>query len=468
MSCDRIVRFWFLLVVLLCLGASVAYAQQITGTDRHASLLCADGAVFSWGYNLDALLGDGTTVLRTEAVSSGVSSISFLHCNSIGATVVDSNGGVFVWGGVKNNQYGMPSWLYIEPSPKRIDHISGVRKAVSNSSNAYYLLNNGRLAVSGQNSVGQHGNGTTDALDSGHVFVNVDHVVDILCASSAVFAVQEDGTVLGWGYNGENQVDTSSERFVNTPKVVLKTNGIVSTSGSYGHGNNGSMRVVTVEGDLYVWGNNVNNVLGFAEPDIIKTPMKLSLSRKCVAVAGGLWHTLALLEDGTVWSWGDNAFGQLGTPFDTNSVEPVQAIGLNNVVAIGAGAISSYAITGDGKVWGWGDNTYRQLNRDDAPRQYTPVPLPLPCSLVSRVDESGSNPLHTFSPNPVRELLTMHYNIGVDEVRIMNIQGETIVEMCLPNSSTTATVDLSTEPAGVYYVIFSQGLVAHSYMVVKL
>jgi hypothetical protein len=50
-----------------------------------------------------------------------------------------------------------------------------------------------------------------------------------------------------------------------------------------------------------------------------------------IAIAAGLYHTVALKNDGTVWSWGRNNRGQLGNGTLTDSSTPVQVSGFNVV-----------------------------------------------------------------------------------------------------------------------------------------
>ena len=70
-----------------------------------------------------------------------------------------------------------------------------------------------------------------------------------------------------------------------------------------------------------------------------------------VAIAGGLWHSVALCSDGTVRAWGMNYWNQLEVP--TN---------LSGVKAIAAGAYHGLALQTNGTVTVWGDNEYDQLN----------------------------------------------------------------------------------------------------------
>jgi alpha-tubulin suppressor-like RCC1 family protein len=70
-----------------------------------------------------------------------------------------------------------------------------------------------------------------------------------------------------------------------------------------------------------------------------------------LAVAGGGYHTLALMPGGTVRAWGDNGQGQCNVPPD-----------LTNAVAVAFGDIHSLAIRADGKVRAWGDNSQGQCD----------------------------------------------------------------------------------------------------------
>ncbi|HEV2694505.1 MAG TPA: S8 family serine peptidase, partial [Verrucomicrobiae bacterium] len=111
-----------------------------------------------------------------------------------------------------------------------------------------------------------------------------------------------------------------------------------------------------------------------------------------VALAGGLGHSLALLDDGTMTGWGDNTFGQIVSPLNLGPVAAIAAgdhhnlallangtvtawgdnrsgqtnipagLGLTSAVAVAAGASNSVALLFDGTVVAWGDNTFGQTN----------------------------------------------------------------------------------------------------------
>jgi hypothetical protein len=67
-----------------------------------------------------------------------------------------------------------------------------------------------------------------------------------------------------------------------------------------------------------------------------------------VAIAAGLFHGLALKQDGSLAGWGRNDYGQ-ATPS-----------GGNDFVGIAAGGYHSLALKENGLVAGWGRNDYGQ------------------------------------------------------------------------------------------------------------
>lgn len=67
------------------------------------------------------------------------------------------------------------------------------------------------------------------------------------------------------------------------------------------------------------------------------------------AVSAGVYHTVALRNDGTLSAWGRNEAGQTGTP-----------AGLSGVTAIAAGGYHTVALKNDGTVVAWGHNGYDQ------------------------------------------------------------------------------------------------------------
>ncbi len=70
-----------------------------------------------------------------------------------------------------------------------------------------------------------------------------------------------------------------------------------------------------------------------------------------IAVAAGMWHSLALRADGVVLAWGDDSDGQCDVPL---TLEPA--------LAVAGGGYHSLAIQADGTVAAWGAGDYGQTN----------------------------------------------------------------------------------------------------------
>jgi uncharacterized delta-60 repeat protein len=130
----------------------------------------------------------------------------------------------------------------------------------------------------------------------------------------------------------------------------------------------------TLPGSVVAWGRN----------DYGQTNVPEDLTN-AVALTAGVYHSLALKNDGTVVAWGYNNYGQSTVPSDLTGVvalaagsghslalksdgtvtawgsdwsgESTAPAGLCGAVAIAAGAIHSLALKSDGTVAAWGDNS---------------------------------------------------------------------------------------------------------------
>ena len=102
----------------------------------------------------------------------------------------------------------------------------------------------------------------------------------------------------------------------------------------------GAVQFFTSGRSVTAWGAN----------EFGQTNVPIGLSN-VVAVAGGLYHSLALTTDGKVVAWGQTNYGKVNVP-----------LGLSNVVALAGGAEHSVALKADGRVVAWGYNNYGQTN----------------------------------------------------------------------------------------------------------
>ena len=135
------------------------------------------------------------------------------------------------------------------------------------------------------------------------------------------------------------------------------------------------------DGSLWGWGMNGNGQLGFeSEEQYVKKPRQIFQETDWKDVAAGSLHTIAIKNDGTLWGCGLNSNGQTGLGENDESMGynryEFEQIGTDtDWVAVEACYASSYAIKRDGSLWAWGYNLYGMLGtgNDTATSLFTPT-----------------------------------------------------------------------------------------------
>ena len=129
------------------------------------------------------------------------------------------------------------------------------------------------------------------------------------------------------------------------------------------------------QGNLWVWGYNVNGQLGDNTTTDRSTPVTtLSGGANWKQVSCGTDYTAAIKTDGTLWTWGYNYYGQLGDNTSTNRNTPVTTFaGGTNWKQVTCGGIHIAAIKTDGTLWTWGRNSYGRLGDNTTTTRSIPV-----------------------------------------------------------------------------------------------
>jgi alpha-tubulin suppressor-like RCC1 family protein len=163
--------------------------------------------------------------------------------------------------------------------------------------------------------------------------------------------------IMSWGENYSGGLGTGGDKSHDAPVTLKEPIGVTAIAA----GSEFSLAVVQ-EGKVEGWGEDRYGELGNGETKVeVLKPVEVRKLSKVINVAGGYWHSLALLENGTVWAWGANGDGQLGVDTTEDHDEPVEISGLKEVVAIAARGNASYALLKSGRVMAWGENKDGQL-----------------------------------------------------------------------------------------------------------
>jgi GH25 family lysozyme M1 (1,4-beta-N-acetylmuramidase) len=163
------------------------------------------------------------------------------------------------------------------------------------------------------------------------------------------------------------------------------------------------------------WGNNV-----YGQADV---PGGLS---NVMAVAGGLYHSLALMADGTVVAWGAGQTNNGTSPYCGQAIVPS---GLNNVVGVAGGYYHSLALMADGTVAAWGAGT---TNTGASP-QYGQAMVPAGLSNVTALAGGGYHSLALESDGTV-----MAWGAGTTNTGASPFYGQAMVPAGLSNVTALA------------------------------
>ena len=113
---------------------------------------------------------------------------------------------------------------------------------------------------------------------------------------------------------------------------------------------------IQTDGTLWAWGfNGDSGIVGNASIEDVLSPVQISTATDWKEINAARSHNFALKQSGTLWAWGVNDFGKLGTGTTTSSSIPIQ-IGTSTWKMVKAGGNHSLGIKSDGTLWAWGGN----------------------------------------------------------------------------------------------------------------
>ncbi|MCU6710970.1 Ig-like domain-containing protein [Paenibacillus sp. J5C_2022] len=128
----------------------------------HTTALDADGNLWTWGYNNQGQLGDGTTVNRAVPLKAKGHSFTSASAGSYHTIALKADGSVWGWGGNEYNQLGADSQSNsLIPVEVGID--GGEAAVVSGGGyHSAAIMKNGQVATWGNNQYGQLGKGIVE------------------------------------------------------------------------------------------------------------------------------------------------------------------------------------------------------------------------------------------------------------------------------------------------------------------
>ena len=314
----------------------------------HSAGLRADGTLWTWGYNGNGQLGDGTTTSRGVPAQVGTATWVALACGNAHTMAVKSDGTLWGWGYNNAGQLGDGSTTQ-RNTPVQIGTATNWRSVECGYAHTLAIKTDGTLWAWGWNGYGEVGDGTTINRSVPTPIGTATNWVAVAGGDDHSMGVRSDGTLWGWGLNNYGQLadGTTTQRLAPVPSGTL-TNWTAVTCG-FGHSAG-----VQSGGTIWAWGNNSYGQIGDGTTSTRSSPYQVGAGSTWAAVIAGRNHTAAVRTDGALWTWGDNGSAQLGDGTLTQPNGPVQIGTTTTWSAVNCGYQHTMALAGDGTLWSWG------------------------------------------------------------------------------------------------------------------
>lgn len=303
----------------------------------HTIALRENGTLWSWGYNRDGELGDGTSISRSSPVSV------------VGGTT---------------------GWVEVRAS----NQTSGALK--DDGTGYFWGYNTWSLALDG-----------TNTHKSSPVSIQYfSDWIDFSPSKKAIGGIRQNGTLWAWGINVFGEAGDGTVEFRSSPVSVL--GGITDWVSLSTRNNN----ILALRGNpipeipdgstIWTWGRGYNGQLGrkidwdISHPylagnyvgTVSRSPTKIASDINDWAnVFAGTYTNFATRNDGTLWAWGDNRNGEMGIGNTNNdytvNYNPKEVLGgFNDWIHVSSmRGESTLALRANGTMWGWGRNPHGQL-----------------------------------------------------------------------------------------------------------
>ncbi|EEY57867.1 RCC1 and BTB domain-containing protein, putative [Phytophthora infestans T30-4] len=325
--------------------------------NEQTTILFENGDVFTCGYNDSGQCAIGTTErVPSLRFSPGLSSHHtvrlFSGNGSEHLAALCANGFLYTVGFNMRGQLGLGTATTVTEATL-VEELAG--KRVVDVACSYFhtaiVMDNGDLHACGCNDYGQLGMGD----HSGHLVPRpVDYffrhpVLAVACGQHYTVASLRDGGVVAFGKNDHGQLglDRVSEPVLLPTRLAPPLDRAVVPQLSCGYHHTA---IVTEDGAVYTFGRNDYGQLGLGHKLHMARPTPVeSLSRmRITQVACGCYHTLALSDDGKVFPFGRNNHGQLGLETSMDCLSPQLISTLRNK-PVAAGFYHSVCLVGTPK-----------------------------------------------------------------------------------------------------------------------
>ena len=224
------------------------------------------------------------------------------------------------------------------------------------------LKSNGEIWSYGYNGYGQLGTGDT-TYKVLPTYTGINNITQISLGGTHTLALDTEGHVWSWGYNGYGELGNGTTTS-STEKVQVKSpdgEGVLENIVAISAGNYHSI-ALDKDGNVYTWGYNGYGQLGLGNTTNTVLPVKVDDLEGIIKIEAGNYTSYVIDNNNHLWSTGYNYYGELGNGSTSNRSKFTQIQTLENVSDVSASETNStIVLLSDGTVWGFGNNTNNQL-----------------------------------------------------------------------------------------------------------
>lgn len=330
--------------------------QIAVGGELTYFVLREDDTLWAWGDGGYGSLGQGNTNTQNSPTQIGSAEWSKFSARTLGTiAAIKTNGTLWMWGSNGQGQLGLND-IAQRNSPVQVG--SATWNDVSTSAGGRFTLgvrSNGTLWAWGDNDDGQLGQGTQTNRILVPTQVGSDSTwVSASAGGYASFAIKSDGTLWSWGYDYFGALGRG------TPDDWNLDIGQVGSDDDWSYLNAGGSETFAIkqDGSLWGWGYNFYGALGLGDTNSRYQPTRIGTDNDWVGVWGFNQSTFALKSNGTLWAtgWNDgvsNGGGFLGLGDTTDRTTLTQISGTWALFGEGAYEYLALNTSDDLYYWGW-------------------------------------------------------------------------------------------------------------------
>ena len=333
---------------------------SVSGGSSYTMAIKTDGTLWGWGYNGTGNIGDSTTITRSSPVQIGTdTNWSSVSSNGyIATSAIKTDGTLWSWGWNNFGELGDNTTVN-KSSPVQIGTLTNWASVAAGYGFKLSVKTDGTLWSWGYNANGGLGDGTTINRSSPvqiGTLTNWSKVyasVDASSGRTSAWAIKTDGTLWGWGSNGNYQLTDGTTTNRSSPVQI-------GTLTNWSNAKGGTIVSVALDtnGYLHSGGSVSNGTLGRDEGlNPRSSPVQIGAVETWSSVSAAVSNQVhAIRTNGTLWAWGINSGGTYGDGTTTTASAPTQVGSLTTWAKVADGASNAMVIDSTYKMYSTGIN----------------------------------------------------------------------------------------------------------------